>query len=191
MKPHAPLNDAHIATGWIVVTGAPSCGKTTTVNALSAALNRPLRDEIATMVIRRRMQLGLSLAEATADQHGLQHEIFHAGELSEDGLDHAAPIILDRGWPDVVAYEMLYGGGRHEAWLERVRASRRRYARVFRLERLPFEQNDVRVDGALADQLHELYGHVYERLGYDVVDVPVLPVPERAAFIASRLPKAS
>lgn len=176
-----------IATDWVVVTGAPSSGKTTTVKALSSLLARPVRPEVATMVIRRRMQLGRTLMEATADQHDLQREIFSEGQLSEDGLPHDAPHILDRGWPDVIAYELLYRGGRAEQWLHQVANARRRYRRVFRLDRLPFEDNDVRVDGVVADQLHELYGYVYTRLGYEVVDVPVLPVVERAAFITERL----
>ncbi len=184
MKPTEPT---HIETDWIVVTGAPSSGKTTTVQALAEALLHPVRAEIATMVIRRRIQLGRTLAEATADQHGLQQEIFLEGGLSEDGLPHDAPHILDRGWPDVVAYELLYGGGRAERWIDDIAAARRRYRRVFRLERLPFEENDVRVDGPLADRLHELYGYVYTRLGYQVIDVPVLPVGERAAFMVDRL----
>ncbi|MBP9750865.1 MAG: ATP-binding protein [Candidatus Peribacteraceae bacterium] len=184
MKPTEPT---HIETDWVVVTGAPSSGKTTTVQALSETLMRPVRAEIATMVIRRRIQLGRTLVEATADQHGLQQEIFLEGGRSEDGLPHDVPHILDRGWPDVIAYELLYSGGRAEQWLHQVANARRRYRQVFRLDRLPFEDNDVRVDGAVADQLHELYGYVYTRLGYEVVDVPVLPVADRAAFIAECL----
>ncbi len=171
----------------MVVTGAPSCGKTTTLTALSQALRQPVRDEIATMVIRRRLATGQTLSEATADQPGLQHEIFQEGRLSEDSLHPAVPTLLDRGWPDVIAYDMLYNGGRADSFLEAVHGARRRYQVVFRLERLPFEANDVRVDGQVADQLHELYAEVYGILGYNVVDVPVMSVAERVAFIQGRL----
>lgn len=179
--------DGHIQTPWIVVTGAPSCGKTTTTAALAERLNHPVRGEIATMVIRRRIAAGLTLQEATADQHGLQLEIFGEGGQSEEVLHPATPTILDRGWPDVIAYEMLYQGGRADVWLEQVKSARRRYRHVFRLDRLPFEENDVRVDADVADQLHDLYGHVYNRLGYQVTDVPVLSVEERVAFILGQL----
>ncbi len=185
--PASSSPDSHIQTPWIVVTGAPSCGKTTTAAALSERLNHPVREEIATMVIRRRIATGLSLKEATADQHGLQLEIFGEGGQSEDGLHPQVPTILDRGWPDVIAYEMLYSGGRVHDWLQRVKDARRRYRHVFRLDRLPFEENDVRVDGALADQLHDLYGEVYDLLGYQVTNVPVMSLQERIDFILDHL----
>ena len=63
-----------------------------------------------------------------------------------------------------------------------------RYASIFVLNRLPFQQNGARIkDDAIAGLLDEWLVRDYCALGYSVVRVPVLSIKDRLAFIFERL----
>jgi predicted ATPase len=63
-----------------------------------------------------------------------------------------------------------------------------RYASVFILDLLPFQENGARdEDAAKAVYLDEWLARDYSALGYRVVRVPVLSPQERLAFVLERL----
>jgi len=63
-----------------------------------------------------------------------------------------------------------------------------RYASVFILDPLPFQENGVRdYDSAVVGYLDEWLTRDYSALGYRVVRVPVLAPQERLAFVLERL----
>jgi predicted ATPase len=63
-----------------------------------------------------------------------------------------------------------------------------RYASVFILDRLRFQQNGIRLeDDAIAGLLDEWLARDYSALGYSVVRVPALSPEERLAFVLERL----
>ena len=63
-----------------------------------------------------------------------------------------------------------------------------RYASVFILDPLPFQENGARNgDAPIADYLDEWLARDYSALGYNVVRIPVLPLEERLAIVLERL----
>ena len=77
-------------------------------------------------------------------------------------------------------------GPRVEAWL---RSPRRRYRTVFFLAPLEeYYETDVRVESReVAASISTDVQAEYERLGYELVVVPPLPIEERCQFLRSRL----
>ena len=177
-------------TNWLVVTGAPSSGKTAVINCL-ARMGYPVKPEGATLYISGQQALGRTLQEICADQCTLQEEISLLTAQMEDRLDHTVPHVLDRAVPDVLAYCRLYQNP-EDGVLSRI--TRRYYPKVMLLSRLPFVANDVRIENdGIASDLDGLFEMVYRELGYDVVRIPVfahadmsLPQEERITWSVER-----
>jgi predicted ATPase len=63
-----------------------------------------------------------------------------------------------------------------------------RYASIFVLERLPIQQDDIRIeDNATAGFLDEWLVRDYSALGYRVVRVPVLSPKYRLEFVLEKI----
>ena len=63
-----------------------------------------------------------------------------------------------------------------------------RYASVFMLDRLPYQQDGIRAgDDASAAYFDSWMERDYSALGYNVVRVPVLPPEGRLAFVLEKL----
>lgn len=169
-----------VDTNWVVITGAPSSGKTSVIDAL-ANLGHAVQGEVARAVIERHLKTGKPLAEVRRDAAGLQREMLGEKVALEASMDPAAPVFMDRGMPDSITYYREAGIDTEPA----VEASRIfRYRAVFVFDRLPLVQDDVRSeDDATASRLDLELEEDYRALGYDPVRVPVMPVAERVDFI--------
>lgn len=166
-----------MSTKWVVITGAPVSGKTSVVRFLEANGVR-VKHEAATLYIDGQIRLGRSKEEvcAPSNQPVLQREIPRMHAQMESALDPAVPHILDRAVPDVLAYCRLYEHTEADVWPH---ITRRYYRKVFLLNRLPWEGNDVRIeDDNVAQRLDAFMEEVYAELGYDVVRIPVLSHPD-------------
>jgi len=104
----------------------------------------------------------------------------------------AAKAFLDRSLADIIAYFEL-GNIAPPVHLCKL-IEEANYAKVFFLDRLPFykKEKERKEDAELAKRIHEkLYG-VYDRLGFDIVTVPVffpekeVNIEERVKFILSQ-----
>jgi predicted ATPase len=103
----------------------------------------------------------------------------------EHGLRAIDVVFLDRGLPDCLTFYRVSGVNPNEFLLE---CFHHRYASVFVLDRLPFQQDGLREEvDVSAVLLDEWLARDYSALGYDVVRVPVLPPQERLAFVLERL----
>lgn len=172
-------------TEWVVITGAPSSGKTSVVNELKSR-GYPVQDEAARAYLEACMAEGKSMADIRADGgKALQQTILDLKSAREAELDPAEVVFLDRGLPDSLAYFRLAGLDVAAA----MQASRQnRYDAVFLFDRLPIVQDGVRVeDEAMAAHIDEMLMQDYRALGYDPVRVPVMPVEKRADFILNFL----
>ncbi len=171
-------------TNWCVITGAPCSGKTAVIKEMQRR-GFAVVHEVARACIDRQLQQGLSLAEIRADELKFESAILAEKVRLESGLPENETIFFDRGLPDSIAYFKLAGLDPAEP-LAKSRLVR--YRRVFFFERLPFSKDRVRAeDEKTALRLDLLIEESYRVLGYHPIQVPLLPVKERADFILRRL----
>ena len=167
-------------TNWVVITGAPCSGKTSVIRALEN-MGYPVVHEAARALIDTGLAQGKSLTEIKADILGFESMILQRKIEAERRLPIDKTVFLDRAIPDSIAYyrfEHLSDG----VPLEESR--RFRYRNVFLFERLRFETDDVRSeDEPSAARIESLIETAYANLGYDLIRVPVMPVPKRTALV--------
>ena len=161
-----------------VISGGPSCGKTTTLKALEARgfLTIP---EAARDIIDREAAKGAHIPSLVSSE-AFQVAV---GRLQLQREAAAAGIAFaDRGTPDNLGYHKLYNIRTPPELKDNCR--NRPYAAVFVLEMLPqFEQAGRTETPEQARQLEQLIEESYRELGYRVVRVPVMTVEERVEFI--------
>lgn len=172
-------------TNWYVITGGPSSGKTTTVNALR---NRGYKTTIehARHYLDTQRQSGRTVEEIRQNQMEFQRGVLEMQIEQERSISRADLIFLDRALPDALAYYRflkLPVDGRLPEAVEQVF-----YRKVFILDCLPLVNDYARLeDGKAQKKIHELLTEVYESLPFPVVHVPVLPPEQRVDFVLSHL----
>ena len=170
---------------WYVIAGGVCSGKTTLVNELREK-GYVVVSETARELIDEGMTQGLSLEEARGDVLTFQRRVLERQMEKENMLPEAVPVFLDRGIPDSRAFLKFSNIEEPEDVTCAIESAS--YKKVFLLEPVRFESDYYRIEfeGDI-DQLHEEHVKAYEGLGHTVVHVPVMPVPERVAFILSNL----
>lgn len=165
----------------IVLTGGPCCGKTTLIAELARrGLN--VIGESAREVLQEGKFVGVGLE--------FQREIFRRQIEREAGLE-AGDHYLDRSAVDVLAYSEYFLNASDEF---RNFVLRDKYHRVFVLDRLPFQNDGLRVeaDESEANRIHELIVQKYRGLGYNLIRVPVFEgnltesIRKRADYVLRR-----
>ena len=168
-----------IQTNWHVITGAPSCGKTTLINLLAKAGFR-IAPEGARLYLEQELTKGQTIEQVRSDIIHLQCCI----KDKQLEIEHALPanefIFLDRAIPDCLAWYRVFGMNPNE-FLQN--CFHYRYASIFMLDRLPLAQNGLRFkDETLQSFTHEWHTRDYLALGYPIIRVPVMPPEERLSF---------
>ncbi len=173
-----------VQTNWHVITGAPCCGKTTLIDQLAEKGFRTV-PEIAHLYIEREMALGRKSNEILKNRVDLQGILVEMQLGIEQELQANEVTFLDRALPDCLAFNRYVGLNPNEILSE---CFHHRYASVFILDLLPFQEDGVRDDdSAVVGYLDEWLARDYRALGYRVVRVPVLSPQERLAFVLERL----
>ena len=173
-----------VQTNWHVITGAPSCGKTTLIDQLADKGFQTV-PETAHLYIEREMALGRKINEILKNRTELQRILIDMQLGIEHELQASDVTFLDRALPDCLTFNRFVGLNPNEFLLE---CFHHRYASVFILDPLPYQENGVRDDdAAIAGHLDECLARDYSALGYRIVRVPVLPPQERLEFILERL----
>jgi predicted ATPase len=172
-----------ITTAWCVITGPPSAGKTTLIEALAARGHRVV-PESARAYIAELGHPPEAIAADPALQARIQHGIAERQREVEQSLDPAEPLFLDRALPDSIAYfEQLSLATGHL-----VAGARRRYRRVCYLEGLALQADGLRFeDAAAAQTLGEAIVGAYRRLGYSPERIPTFWEEDVAGAVAARL----
>lgn len=169
-----------VQTNWHVITGAPSCGKTTLIHLL-ADKGFQTAPEGARLYLEREIARGRTIEEMRTNEVALQRGIKDMHLEVERGLQANDCIFLDRAVPDCLAWYRVFGLNPNAFLRE---CFHYRYASVFMLDRLPLQLNGLRYkDNALQDFTEEWHTRDYSALGYSVVRVPVLPPEERLSFV--------
>lgn len=179
------MPDFEKKTRWVVITGAPSSGKTSVIDELRAR-GYPVQAEVARELIEECLRRGQSLEDVRKDGgKQLQHDILRIKRAREASLDPAQLVFMDRGMPDSIAYFRLAELGADAAIAA---CHMYRYDAVFIFDRLPLVKDGVRAeDDAVAKRIDDMLRADYAALGYQPVCVPAVPVSARADMILQHL----
>lgn len=175
-----------------VLTGGPGAGKTAVIGELEQR-GYPCVPEVAREIIQEQMNSGGdALPWKNTERYKklmLQRSVYTYYEAEKAGK-HV--LFFDRGIPDTLAYsrliDMPVSPDLNEA------AYRLRYNKTVFM--LPPWKDIYRTDGERkqswdeAVETFDVMVKVYEEYGYDVTEVPRLPVAERADFIIHSLRSA-
>lgn len=177
--------DAHTETQWVVITGAPCCGKSTLIQGLRSA-GHDVCEEAAERYVLSQRRIGKTTAQIIEDRRALITAITRLSLDQEMMLPKKKRIFLDRSAFDTVAYCAVFG----EPIPHQEEIFRHRYAAVFVLDRVQLtedrlerEEEAAALDRALQEQ--------YVMSGHIVVRVPVLYIADRLRFVLSHLPSLS
>lgn len=174
-----------VQTNWHVITGAPSCGKTTLIDLLADQGFRTV-PEGARQYMEEEIAGGRTIDEIHRNGAALQRHIVDIQLTIEGRLPAMDGAFLDGAVPGSLAWYRAFGLNPNDLLPQ---CFHHRYASVFVLDRLPLRLNGLRFeDDAYADYLDEWIPRDYGALGYSVVRVPVLTPEERLAFVLGRLP---
>ncbi len=167
-----------------VLTGGPSTGKTTLVQALKQE-GHQVMEEVARQIMESEKINYMSLSRM--ERMNFQIKVFIKQLELEGRLSKQKAAFLDRGIPDCIAYCRLGG---FDPPRELVEASKRnRYDKVFLLQMLPdYETDSIRKEDAeTARKIHNHIRDVYKELGYEVIEIPPVSVRERIHFIKKHI----
>ncbi len=167
-------------TNWHVIAGAPSCGKTTLIDALAAhgfaTVPEPARAYMEGEIAR-----GRTIEDIHRDGATLQRTLVGLQSAVEEGLPPRELRFLDGAVPVSLAWYRAFGLDPNEIL---PMCFRHRYASVVLLDPLPLDVDDIRFDDtALVSFIDRWIARDCNALGYDVVRVPALAPESRLSYV--------
>jgi predicted ATPase len=129
---------------------------------------------------------GRTLDEIRQDGAALQRGIATLQLSYENGFDVNRATFLDRALPDSLTFYRVHGMDPNEILPE---CFHYHYVTIFKLDRLPLQRDKTLgpEDDLDSKFLDEWLVRDYSALGYDVVNVPVLPLEGRLKFILDKI----
>jgi Predicted ATPase len=173
-----------VTDGWYVITAGPSAGKSSVIRELSSRGYKTLPEAA-------RILFDQTISEGGSPEQKRQEDDFHKQVESIDrrmerNISENEIVFMDRSLADNIAYRQHFGNHRCRRYHELQAECNSRYDKVFVLDRLNFEDDEVRVeDEQEAQEIHETILRVYNNLNCDVHSIEVMPVSERADRIES------
>ena len=175
-------------TNWHVITGASCSGKTTLINQLAGSGYQTV-PESGRQYVEQELIKGYTLEQVREDRAAFTRSIYAIMVNSEHNLPAEQVTFLDRALPDSFSFFRYAGMDPNDILAD---CFHFRYASVFILDRLPYEQDGVRAGGdPTAAYFDAWIERDYLALGYQVVRVPVLQPAERLAFVLDMLSNKS
>ncbi len=174
-----------LPTNWIVITGAPSSGKTTLIRSLE---NEGFLSnlDISRALIEQGLRRGLTIDEIFHNESGFQENVLIEMINNALSLPPEEIIFHDYSMPDNIPFLRLLGLPVTEEYVTAARLFK--YKMVFKCTPLPLEQDGIRRED-ISDQmrLDQDITRVYTDLGYQVIDLPPVPVFVRKQIILGHL----
>ncbi len=168
---------------WYVVTGAPSSGITTLVNALRPHVDKTVPEAARTLIDEARGR-GIPATELRRDESEFQKKVLQMKLQIETQTESGRLTIFERGVPDSIPYFIIAGLNSDSIKTY----ARNRYKTVFYLELLPYEKDYARTEtDDVRTKLSRLLYETYTDLGYRVIRIPPLSIPERVRLVLSHL----
>ncbi len=169
-----------IQTNWFAITGPPCAGKTTVLKALEN-LGFPVIHERGRFVIESALAEGFSTDEIFASQQLLQETILKAKIIAHLENPPQKLTILEDGIPESLAYFRIEN-------LETAAISPVfdvfRYQKIIFFDALPLQNDPARPHNLeKISQLARMKKQVHQEMGYEIIEIPVLPVDERVEMI--------
>lgn len=170
-----------------IVTGGPGAGKTSVLDVLEQQPGCLVIPEVARAIIREQMASG---GQALPWRDTLLYKQIMAEQSIQ--AFHAAPdttCFFDRGIPDVIAYGKLIDAPQDEA-LQEAALNCRCNQQVFIFppwKEIYTTDTERKQDFTEAVATYHLLKETYMECGYEVIEVPIGPVQQRAAFIMHRV----
>ena len=159
-----------------MITGGPSAGKTTLIEAL-AEKDFHVEHESARIVIDDGIASGLTVEQIRKDEGAFQDAVYKHKLERERRLNESELIFFDRGMADTYAYNKLCGAVISEEM--QIAMDTAEYKKVFLLEPFKYEEDYARVESIEErDKLFHLLKEGYERSGVPIEVVPAFPTKE-------------
>src|ERR1044071_1926509 len=161
-----------------VIAGGPGVGKSELIKAL-ARIGYCTIPEIASEIIRQQRITDVQKLP-TDERNSFRLQVIKGYVDLESKIPPNEICFQDRSLVDTVAYCRFEHRDCPDSLIEMLR-THRRYNTVFFLQPLPiYEQTETRAmthEDAL--RLHIITKQIYEEFGYEIIDVPILPIEAR------------
>lgn len=172
----------------IVVTGGPGSGKSSLIDAMAQRGFRTM-PEAGRAIIRDQIRIG-GAALPWADRE-LFAELMLGWELRsyQEALASDALVLMDRGIPDVVGYLTLCGLP-VPAHFETAAKTYPYNKRVFLApywDAIFTQDTERKQDRQEAEATARVMAETYSGLGYQIVELPLVGIEQRADFVAENL----
>ena len=167
-----------------VLTGGPGSGKTTLIEALAAQGIRRM-PEAGRAIIQDQVAIGGSALPWSDRLAFAELMLSHEMRSYREAQEFTGPVIFDRGVPDVVGY-LRVSGLPLPTHIEEAARRLRYHRRVLIAPPWPaiFAQDTERKQSIEeAEATYRAMVTVYAGLGYELVPLPLAPVPERIEFV--------
>ena len=171
-----------------VVTGGPGSGKSSVIDAVARRGFRTM-PEAGRAIIRDQVRIG-GPARPWADR-AMFAELMLGWELRSwhEARASGAPVLMDRGIPDVVGYLTLCGlpvPAHVEAAARLCRYNRRVFLAPY-WDAIFTQDAERRQDRHEAEATGKVMAETYARLGYQIIELPLAGIEARADFMAESL----
>lgn len=166
------------------ITGAPGAGKSTLLDEL-ARQGQATVPEVARAILRS--DGGMALREA--DPLGFAEAMLEAQLRAWEAVPATGVLIYDRGFPDIVGFLRIEGQPVPEA-VDRASRLHRFEGPVFRAPpwQAIYRPDEERIqDWQQALASDEAVTGAWRDYGYDLLDLPLVGLAERAKFVRERL----
>lgn len=176
-----------IKHNYFILTGAMGGGKSTLLREISKAGIRCVTEPAREILAEQRASAADGIPEQNAERF-CQLMLARSLQSYNQAIHATEVLVFDRGIPDMIAYAELAALDTKPFYQA---AEQNRYNPMFFFfagwEEIYTTDTDRKMRFAEASRFGERVGFIYEKLGYQRLNVPFQSIAERTTFILERL----